>query len=382
MARRINSWPCIVGFILAIECVSLIGCNHTTPPAEGGPAKPTPTPLKPRGAPPRLVLDESSHNFGTMDQQQIGKHVFKIRNEGEGPLDLRFVNTSCGCTSVKLGDLLWNPKDGSPPRNLVTAAVGETIDVELKWDTELRSGDFRTVAQIESSDPKHQRLDLSIEGNILSFVELSQGQVRVEDGRNNEVSVAFVHIFSKKLEDLEVTEVKSSNDKITAEITPAEDTFLSAMEAKSGKRVTIKIEPGLPIGPFNASLTLLTSYEPRGEMTVSVTGNIVGEISLTPEDKIDFGLIPTSEATTRGLFLKVRSDSPVNVKVSRTIPEFLKVTLTPMGSETSKNRFQLKVQVPQGSPGGNFKGGIELETDHPTAKFIKIPVRGQIGRTR
>lgn len=398
MSRRFGMWAGLV-----IGCVLLCGCNNEKTDNSGGKPKTVTAPLKSKGPPSVFVSEEKIHNFGSMDQQQFATHVFEIRNEGEGELVLRIVDSSCGCTVVRMGDLVWNKEEvTAAPTETIAVQPGNAIDMELTWNTKLKSGQFTTVTTIDTNDPNQPRADFTVEGLIVPFVELSPASLRFDDARNNEVTTGYVYVYSKKLENLEITEVKSSNPLITAEFEPASEEFLSGMEAKSGLKASIKIEPGLPIGPFNAALTFKTNCEERPELTVAVSGQVGGDVTMTPDERISFGTVKTTESNTRGVFLKFRgeSDSLVEVKEPRItlrrmdvrqatekdtpteapagieVTNFLKVSVTK--SETMKNFFQIKVEVPQGSPGGQFRGLVELETDHPTAKLVKIPVSVQV----
>jgi hypothetical protein len=147
-------------------------------------------------------------------------------------------------------------------------------------------------------------------------------------------------------------------------------------------------------------LTFKTNCENRPELSVTVGGQVGGDLYITPKDRITFGTVKATESSMERRFLMFRGDvdAPVEIKEPKVTlrridlridtdssaeaaagieqPNFLKITLEKI--EAGKNRFQLKVEVPQGAPGGQFKGIIELETNHPTAKMVKIPVSVQV----
>lgn len=398
MLHRNVIWSAVV-----LGSLSLSACNRAKTEVQGGTSNTELAPLKSKGPPSRFVSKENSHHFDTMDQEQTATHVFEIRNEGEGELLLRIMDSTCGCTVVRLGDLVWDKKeDPNRPKRVITVEPADSVELELTWNTEQRSGEFKTVTTIETSDTKQSTAQFAVEGQIIPYVQLTQSQLHFDDARNNEVTTGYLYLYSKKLDNLEITEVKSSNPLITAEFEPADESFLTGMEAKCALKANIKIEPGLPIGQFSAVLTFKTNCEERPELSVTIGGQVGGDVTITPFDRISFGTIKTTESATRGVFLKFRgeSDSPVEIKEPKIVlrrvdllqirdtdsqaetaggieePNFFKVTLEKI--ETGKNRFQLKVEVPKGAPGGQFRGVIELQTDHPTAKLVKIPVSVQV----
>ncbi len=58
---------------------------------------------------PVLQLEESSYDFGTIDQGTHVEHVFKFKNTGDAPLMIVNAKSSCGCTVPE-----WT-KDAIPP---------------------------------------------------------------------------------------------------------------------------------------------------------------------------------------------------------------------------------------------------------------------------
>ena len=395
MLRRCGCWV-----VLMVGCLLICGCDHSKATAQGGNPSASHSPKKPaKGPQPRFTAQETTHNFGQLDQEKSGTHVFVIQNDGEGELQFWFKEMSCGCTSAKVGDLCWDKKQNvEPPKDPVTLPPGGQIELQVNWNTEHKSGQFKTVVSVETNDFKQPKGEFFIEGEIVPSVELSQYTLNIEDARNTKVSTAHLLIFSKKLDDLQVTDYKASHEQITAEFEPAKESALTGMEAKSGLRATIKLEPGLPIGPFTGSITFHTNSEDRPEVSVSVGSQIRGDVIITPEEKIAFGIVPSNVPNAKGVFLKVRSESTVKVEVSKVKLEradittdkegtpvdsgFLKVTLTKVESEDEgssyQNFYRLKVELPQGSPGGQYRGTIELKTDHPTASVVNIPVSFQL----
>ena len=365
--------------VCLLMAMCAVGCVRTKSEVQG--SAPTQSEstlaLAPTEKPPRAEVDRHTYSFEPMDQNSLGTHRFEVRNEGEGELRLRIQNTSCGCTSVKVGDVVWNPKEFAPKR-IITVPPGDMVDVEMNWDTEQRSGEFRTTAKVETNDPKQPVLSFIVQGTIIPFVEITQPQLRIEQASNSDGTISSTHVFSKKFDDLEILSVVSSNPLVTVEFEPAETTILETLNAKSGKKANIKILPGLPIGPFNASLVFRTNHEERPEVTMSVVGLVQGDVLLSPESNLNFGIVTATVGSSKVIFIKVRSEDKAEIKVSHVDPEFVKATIQEF--ESGKNRWQLKVEVPIGAPGGQFKGMVELETTHPTAKVVKIPVRFQVSR--
>jgi hypothetical protein len=219
-------------------------------------------------------------------------------------------------------------------------------------------------------------VEFAVEGDVMPSVEVTQQQVALAELRNGDTTTASVAVFSRRLDDLEITQVESSHDLVSATWEPLSDDDLASLAAKKGYRTNVQIAPGIPLGPFRATLTIHTNAERRPTISVELAGKVSGDVTLTPTDSLDFQIVRVAEGSRRNLFIKVHGKTPVQVSVARVEPEFLKVELVAAG----ESRYQLKTQVPPRAPGGSFKGVIELETTHPTAKLVEIPVRGVVGQ--
>lgn len=327
----------------------------------------------------RVQVPEQSYNFGTMDQQETGKHVFQIANAGSEPLALQVLEASCGCTRVKIKDLEWDGKvQKKVPSTIVRLAPGEETGAELQWETAYKSGPFSTQVILRTSDPKHREIKLRVEGEIVPIVELSHSKVIVEEAKTDQETTASFYVTSTIVDDLQLRQINTSNPLVTVTFKPMGPDLLKRLSYKSGYMGTIHIAPGMPYGPFKETLVIGTNVPKRPELTVDVIGRVRGVVLLTPWEKLNFKIIRLGQGGTLRLFIKIGGDQPVQAKVSKVTPEFIQARVEPLKS--GRNRFQLVATVPPDAPGGNIRGAIEIQTTHPTARLIKIPVRGQVVR--
>ncbi|MCG8475481.1 MAG: DUF1573 domain-containing protein [Cytophagales bacterium] len=88
---------------------------------------------------PKMVFKELSFDFGDVVQGEIKSHTFKFKNEGEKPLIIYHVLTSCGCTAVE-----W-PKSPVKPR--------KSGQIKIIFDSKGKAGRQNKVIQVLSNDP-------------------------------------------------------------------------------------------------------------------------------------------------------------------------------------------------------------------------------------
>ena len=334
-------------------------------------------PLSPKpkdGPPPKIVLPEKKWDFGTMDQEEDGKHVFEIGNEGSGPLTLQLAEKACGCTGLTIEDVVWTKDQKRPPAQTIEVPPGGKTHLEFAWNTEVRTA-LRTSTKLVTNDPAEPVIEFTVEGQVVPSVELSQRQLTVAEMRASEGASMTVDVYSRLMENLDITQIESSSDLVVATWAPMSADRLESYSAKSGYNATLQIAPGLPIGPFRVTLTIHTNSERHPKLSGEITGKAAGDVMLTPWEELNFKSVKVAEGSTLNLFVKVLSPTPVEVTIGRVVPEFLEAKLV-VGQ--GKNFYRLQVKVPREAPGGTFRGVIELKTNHPTAELVKVPAWGNV----
>ena len=102
---------------------------------------------------PKAFTGVRVHEFGTMAVNEEQKHTFKIRNKGEGPLDLEVGPSTCKCTVGSLSKKRVEP--------------GESVQVELTWKAKETSQNFAQSATIWTSDPDAPDIQFKVYGKVV-----------------------------------------------------------------------------------------------------------------------------------------------------------------------------------------------------------------------
>ena len=89
---------------------------------------------------PRLVFDEPLHDFGKIAQGDIVTTDFTYHNDGKTALNIRKIDSTCGCLVATLEN-----KDVLP---------GEVRKITLRFDSKGRRGQQQKSITIFSNDPK------------------------------------------------------------------------------------------------------------------------------------------------------------------------------------------------------------------------------------
>jgi hypothetical protein len=122
---------------------------------EMGPSVVPTAPIPPEG-PPKLVLPQTFHDFGTISARG-GKvsYTFPVRNEGKGTLTISRVYTNCGCTTAELSSRVIPPGKQALLKVIYDPAFHEV------------QGEIRRDVILEVNDPSWGgRAIVSIKANV------------------------------------------------------------------------------------------------------------------------------------------------------------------------------------------------------------------------
>jgi mono/diheme cytochrome c family protein len=103
---------------------------------------------------PKLQLDTNSFDFGTVEEGVTVRHTFRITNAGSRVLHIENVSASCGCTMVVLTKNELEP--------------GQTTTLKVSIDTAMKQGSVTKNVTIDSNDPLHPRLCVSLLINAIN----------------------------------------------------------------------------------------------------------------------------------------------------------------------------------------------------------------------
>ena len=87
----------------------------------------------------KLAIEERIHDFGRLTQGSVVATVFKFKNMGKSPLNIRKVASNCTCVVPKL-----EKEDIAP---------GESVDLEVSFNTAGRRGTQQKSITIYTNDP-------------------------------------------------------------------------------------------------------------------------------------------------------------------------------------------------------------------------------------
>jgi hypothetical protein len=344
--------------------------------------------LPPASSEPQADFGETTFNFDKMESGTTQRHVFPIKNTGTAPLTLTFVSHTCKCTTVEL-----NGKSVEPGSSDLIKP-GEEGRVLLEWAAKVPAGRFRHGATFTTNDPKHPRLELTVEGDIVESTTLYPAQLDFGSIRVGQTGKAELLVLSFLEPEVQVTSHEVTDPKLAehlkVSIEPVAKDQLPSKDAEAGVRVVAEYTPSGDLGQFGGSLKLKTNLKRAPSLEVPIFGNVKGDISFTGTGWTEatgiLRMAPTDSAhgTKSQLYAYLRGPHAATTKLSiaRIDPPELKVALgDPQAINDKIIKVPLTVEIPPGTRpmvrAGEDQGGegeIVLATTHPDTKEVRLRV--------
>lgn len=208
---------------------------------------------------------ETEHNFGAFaeDDGKVSAD-FKFVNTSDGPLNIKHVRSSCGCTV--------------PEYSKEKILPGDTASVSVVYNPSGRPGRFTKSLVVKLSDDTEQHL--SIKGVVIGAQNTLRSRFPIEDGpirlRGNIVTFGSVMVGKIKSQYIEVYNASKS---------PQVPTWSGVPSWLRIKAAHDTVQPGEQ-GVYSMVITP-TRSTPYGLLTDSITLNVAGQ----PPMKIEIAAI-------------------------------------------------------------------------------------------
>lgn len=108
--------------------------------------------LKDASAPPKLQLEQTQHNFGTIQEGQIMDWQVNITNTGGSLLEIKDVKSDCGCTAALLSSKKLEP--------------GQQGTLRIEFDSTNKIGKVSKAVKLFSNDSEYPEQTIIIYANI------------------------------------------------------------------------------------------------------------------------------------------------------------------------------------------------------------------------
>ncbi len=298
---------------------------------------------------PKIVPDAPAYDFGTVDETEVVQHLFTLRNEGDLPLEIRKVETSCGCTATQVGGNQIQPGSSTPL----------TAKINLRG----RRGRQEKTITVSTNDPAQPALVLKLSGMVTAEVEVSPVRVDFLDLKPDQVAERIITITALAGPPLQITGVDARSAAfVTARSVPLEE----------GKSYQIRMQSNPPFNPgVNRGMVTVSTSNPKYPI-------IYLPVSLTVSS--DLVVVPNAVMLPYGsgdnppvnVKLLVRSRSGKAFQVVRTQGPSAEIVVRVLPDSPSSWKVEVDNLVPSPGINGTVLRVFTEGTDTPE---LRVPIQ-------
>ncbi len=369
---------------------------------------------------PHLKINEVTFYFGETYRGQRLHKTFPFRNDGQGPLVISNIHSSCGCLNAavyakdgKTPQDTFSPEDeGFVSVDLDTAGFQGNIVRKLTFDTNMPVASPTVVItlsahvnqEIESVPPmlylgkmdKNQVKKFRFKVNLLGRAKfhsphvLNLAEDLKQQLKNSSLTRSNRSEILSNYGPLKVFGVDSSNPNIKA-------TLLDTNEEQN-PTIEVSFVPPLPIGPFNSQLTIWNNSDYYKDYKFPIVGEVTGRVNQTAK-YVEFGVVSPQKSSERVIVyssslknfditaVKVNLKQTSNSKEIKESDIFIikkeKILWNDpaAGKQLEAYRLHFKLGYPKQtsallSSGVNISGHFVVKTNDPDYKEIFVPFFG------
>jgi len=326
--------------LLVLGMITLfLSVSEASEQAAQVPPAPAETPARAEKAEgtPRIVFEETEHDFGSMGEQQTVKHTFTFKNGGDATLVIDNITTTCGCTGTLLSD-----KEILP---------GKTGNIEVTFKSGRSGGQKKKSIIVHSNDPTQVQLRLYIMANVVIPIEVRPSSLYWV-AEANVTSVRRVELLYKPDLAVNIT-VQPKNDADAP-----------------GHAIDVRYDGKLPIGLFRETLTILTDNPEHQKLVVHLRGKVTGPVKVMP-DTVNFGVVQEDAVLTRLIRVNSTKKDDFEVTGVESTNPLISTELSKLGGIGG---YEIKVTLKEKPSRGAVSGKLLVRTNDPSQNLLEIPV--------
>ncbi len=305
-----------------------------------------------------FVFEKTKHDYGQITEGEIVEVKFPFRNVTDRTINIKAINTSCGCTSAN-----DNPRVIGP---------GQSSEIKVSFNSTGKPGKGQKTISVVTG-----LYSLTISGEVTQTLFSSEPVVNLGELNAGEAAEHTFKIISLTNPPAKVEKVSIGDERIKVEYGGQEP--YTHKDGRTGFATPIKLSIPAdypPSSQIRTTLTVMTTDAKRGALYLAVNGSTVGNFVLSPQRVLLGRLAPGEQKETR-LTLRSKADEPFEVTLAtKSTSSNFTVTEVPA---TGANIRQWSISFKAPDQAGNFNETIDLVAKSATREEkISVPLSAYV----
>jgi hypothetical protein len=309
---------------------------------------------------PRIVFDQTFHDFSVISDTLPVSFDFVFYNQGNEVLKIGDVRASCGCTAAAPTKHEYLP--------------GEEGSIHVTFKPKGRTGNQAKSIRVESNDPENRVTNLRISADILAAVNVEPKVFRFDEVEAGHTKIVTGEVRLRG-DGFQVTDIEVSGPYASAKIL---GTKLLQVADTPGSVTTVEItvHEDAPLGWLDRNVIIRTNNPEKPAIDVPLWANVMGPIEIQPA-KLPLGVVRAGVPFRRELRLVSRSGDLFKLtdwKIDCSYEGF-DIKVEPAGEEPEEGVAILRLIVSGTGPEevGKLEGNIVLSTSMDQDRDINVP---------
>ncbi len=307
---------------------------------------------------PKIQFEQTVYDFGKTSQVATVSGVFKFKNIGDAVLKVEPPKPSCGCTVAEL------KPDTLPP--------GATGELPFTFNLGLYRATMEKHIAVRSNDPQTPEVSLIVKVDYTPLYEISPLALVPNLPLGVDATNQCTTITRTDGKPLRIAKLEASKPWITAIVEPE----AKADEATARIRVTVQREG--PPRRFSEFVHVYTAEQTNAPVsTIYVYGQVMGEVSLSPEalywsvsDATNAPADRLEAQVLRRVTIRSADGKAIELKNPQSTIKGIKVELVPKEAGTV---YELVARLDE-MPASTVSGNVSFETSVAAQPMIEVPV--------
>lgn len=301
---------------------------------------------------PKLVLPETSFDFGSVPQGQKVVHEFVLQNQGDADLTIARISPSCGCTAAAVSSSVVKP--------------GASEKVRVEFDTSGFSGAKTKSAQILTNSTDKSEVTVRLTGVVVRGVSVAPE--RLEFGEIHPTSSPQSRTREFVVEIAEGSELKSRQATTFSKYL----TVTQLAQEPRRARYSVELKDGAPKGEFRDRVIVEFEGDRQTAVNVPVTASVMTDLRVIPTT-VSFGIVGGDQVVERRLRFENKSEQKVSINQFVSSHPALSASLIEVAPG---KQGVVVVKLDPKKLSGDLKASIDLKTSHPTENTLSLSVFG------
>ncbi len=301
---------------------------------------------------PDLQFEQKLHDFGELNQGEKVVYHFKFKNAGDELLKIEKVASTCGCAAA-----LATTDELEP---------GESGEIKVTFKSAGYVGAVSKWISVHTNDPDEPAVRLRISCIVVVDILVRPASLNLGKVQIGESASAQLTLLPMKLDELEVKKVETSSDHLTYEVSDYTE------NQKNGLQIEVILDGEMQLGKFSEVLRIQTNSMTQPLISVSVMGQVRGDIWATPEE-IAFGCHRGKADTLEITVSKGSREGFLIVKVDDNIG-YVNSTVHLVQEESTHQIYRVILSVDPDAPTGFVEKNLDLFVADEKEPVVRLPM--------